>query len=214
MGAVVLGGMGHEGTSEMCHDECMTRTLCLAQDPEADELLSTDDFALLLGMLLDQQYPMEHAFRGPRKLAERMGGFDLRRIAEADPAEFEELAATPPAIHRYGRSMARRAQALAQYVIEHYDGVPAGIWTDGDPDGKEVLRRLQALPGFGAQKAKIFLALLGKQRGVCPTGWQKAAGAYGDDGSRRSVADVVDAETLAEVREFKKQAKAAAKTGG
>lgn len=198
----------------MCHDECMTRTLCLAQEAEADELLSTDDFALLLGMLLDQQYPMEHAFRGPRKIADRMGGFDLRRIAEADPAEFEELAATPPAIHRYGRSMARRAQALARYVIEHYDGVPANLWTSGDPDGKEVLRRLQDLPGFGAQKAKIFLALLGKQRDVHPTGWRKAAGSYGDEGSRRSVADVVDAETLAEVREFKKQAKAAAKSAG
>ncbi|MFC6011882.1 HhH-GPD-type base excision DNA repair protein [Nocardia lasii] len=190
----------------------MTRTLCLAQEPEADELLGNDDFALLLGMLLDQQYPMEHAFRGPRKLAERMGGFSLRRIAEFDPAEFEELAATPPAIHRYGRSMARRAQALAQYVIEHYDGDPAAIWTSGDPDGKEVLRRLGELPGFGAQKAKIFLALLGKQCDVHPDGWRKAAGSYGDDGSRRSVADVVDAETLSEVRAFKKQAKAAAKT--
>lgn len=180
-------------------------------DPAADKVLDDSAFALLVGMMLDQQYPMEHAFRGPRKLAERMGGFDLRRIAEADPAEFEELAATPPAIHRYGRSMARRAQALAQYVIEHYDGVPAQIWTAGDPDGAEVLRRLQDLPGFGAQKAKIFLALLGKQRGVQPDGWRKAAGSYGDDGSRRSVADVVDAETLSEVREFKKQAKAAAK---
>ncbi|MFD3748605.1 HhH-GPD-type base excision DNA repair protein [Nocardia sp. NPDC058633] len=189
----------------------MTRTLCLAQEPEADELLSTDDFALLVGMLLDQQYPMEHAFRGPRKLADRMGGFSLRQIAEADPAEFEEIAATPPAIHRYGRSMARRAQALARYVIEHYDGEPAGIWTVGDPDGKEVLRRLQDLPGFGAQKAKIFLALLGKQRGVEPAGWRTVVGAYGDDGSRRSVADVVDAESLSEVREFKKKAKAEAK---
>ncbi|MGK8487907.1 HhH-GPD-type base excision DNA repair protein [Nocardia asiatica] len=189
----------------------MTRTLCLAQDAEADKLLTEDHFATLLGMLLDQQYPMEHAFRGPKKIADRMGGFDIQRIAEADPQEFEELAATPPAIHRYGRSMARRAQELARYVIEHYDGKAENIWTAGDPDGKEVLRRLKELPGYGEQKAKIFLALLGKQRGVRPEGWQAAAGAYGDEGSRRSVADVTDAESLAQVREFKKQAKAAAK---
>lgn len=188
------------------------RSLCLAQDPDADRLLSTDDFALLLGMLLDQQYPMEHAFRGPHKLAQRMNGFDLRAIAEADPAEFEELASTPPAIHRYGRSMARRAQALAQYIIEHYDGEPARIWTEGDPDGKEVLRRLRDLPGYGEQKAKIFLALLGKQCDVHPTGWRKSAGSYGAEGSRRSVADVVDAESLGEVRDFKKRAKAAAES--
>ncbi|MEU1548854.1 HhH-GPD-type base excision DNA repair protein [Nocardia sp. NPDC005745] len=189
----------------------MTRTLCLAQDVEADKLLTEDHFATLLGMLLDQQYPMEHAFRGPKKIADRMGGFDIQRIAEADPQEFEELAATPPAIHRYGRSMARRAQELARYVIEHYDGKAENIWTAGDPDGKEVLRRLKDLPGYGEQKAKIFLALLGKQRGVRLEGWRAAAGAYGDEGSRRSVADVTDAESLAQVREFKKQAKAAAK---
>ncbi len=189
----------------------MSRTLCLAQEPEADALLSADHFATLLGMLLDQQYPMEHAFRGPKKIADRMGGFDIHRIAEADPAEFEELCATPPAIHRYGRSMARRAQELARYLIEHYDGRAEQLWTAGDPDGAEVLRRLRELPGYGEQKAKIFLALLGKQRGVEPAGWREAAGAYGDEGSRRSVADVTDGETLAQVREFKKQAKAAAK---
>ncbi|WP_216892403.1 HhH-GPD-type base excision DNA repair protein [Nocardia alni] len=189
----------------------MVTQLCLAQEPEADELLSRDNFALLVGMLLDQQFPMEHAFRGPRKLAERMDGFDIRRIAEADPDEFEELGATPPAIHRYGRSMARRVQELARYVMENYDGQAENLWTDGDPDGKEVLKRLKALPGFGDQKARIFLALLGKQREVRPKGWQAAAGAYGDKGSRRSVADVTDAESLSQVREFKKQAKAAAK---
>ncbi|MBF6169374.1 Fe-S cluster assembly protein HesB [Streptomyces gardneri] len=189
----------------------MTRTLCLAQDAEADKLLTEDHFAILLGMLLDQQYPMEHAFRGPKKIADRMGGFDIQRIAEADPQEFEDLAATPPAIHRYGRSMARRAQELARYVIEHYDGKAENIWTAGDPDGKEVLRRLKDLPGYGEQKAKIFLALLGKQRGVRPEGWRTAVGAYGEEGSRRSVADVTDAESLTQVREFKKQAKAAAK---
>ncbi|WP_282785126.1 MULTISPECIES: HhH-GPD-type base excision DNA repair protein [unclassified Nocardia] len=190
-----------------------TRKLCIAQDPQADELLSTDDFALLVGMALDQQFPMEHAFRGPQKIADRMGGFDIHRIAAADPAEFEEIGATPPAIHRYGRSMARRVQELAHYIIEHYDGRTAGLWTDGDPDGKEVLKRLKALPGFGDQKARIFLALLGKQDGLAAKGWREAAGAYGEQHSRRSVADVTDAESLAQVREFKKQAKAAAKAG-
>jgi len=192
----------------------MPHTLCLAQEPEADELLSTDAFALLVGMLLDQQFPLEHAFRGPRKLADRMGGFDIHKIAAADPAGFEELAATPPAIHRYGRSMARRTQDLARYVLEHYDGETEKIWTQGEPDGKEVLRRLKDLPGYGDQKARIFLALLGKQLGVEPKGWEKAAGAYSERGSRRSAADIVDAESLLEVRAFKKQAKAAARTGG
>ncbi|MFI6167727.1 HhH-GPD-type base excision DNA repair protein [Nocardia sp. NPDC051052] len=190
----------------------MSRKLCLAQDVEADELLTEDHFATLLGMLLDQQYPMEHAFRGPKKIADRMGGFDIHRIAEADPQEFEDLCATPPAIHRYGRSMARRAQELARYIIENYDGKTENLWKNDKPDGAEVLRRLKALPGFGEQKAKIFLSLLGKQRGVQPVGWREAAGAYGDEGSRRSVADVTDAESLSQVREFKKQAKAAAKT--
>ncbi|MEV0462217.1 HhH-GPD-type base excision DNA repair protein [Nocardia tengchongensis] len=189
----------------------MSRTLCIAQESDADELLSTDDFALLVGMMLDQQFPMEHAFRGPWKLADRMGGFDIHRIAAADPAEFEELAATPPAIHRYGRSMGRRVQELAQYILDNYGGNTAGLWTEGDPDGKEVLKRLKKLPGFGDQKARIFLALLGKQRGLGAAGWREAAGAYGEDGSRRSVADVTDAESLTQVREFKKQAKAAAK---
>ncbi|MGX1811598.1 HhH-GPD-type base excision DNA repair protein [Nocardia sp. NPDC055321] len=189
----------------------VSRALCIAQEPEADALLSSDDFALLVGMTLDQQFPMEHAFRGPQKIAERMGGFDIRTIADADPAEFEELAATPPAIHRYGRSMARRVQELARFIVENYDGKTAGLWTEGDPDGKEVLKRLKALPGFGDQKARIFLALLGKQDGLQARGWREAAGAYGEQNSRRSVADVTDAESLGQVREFKKQAKAAAK---
>ncbi|WP_040793960.1 HhH-GPD-type base excision DNA repair protein [Nocardia higoensis] len=185
-------------------------TLCLAQEPAADELLSTNSFALLTGMLLDQQYPLEHAFRGPRKIAERMGGFDIRRIAEADQAEFEELCATPPAIHRYGRSMARRTQDLARYVIEHYDGETERIWTDGAPDGATVLRRLEDLPGYGKQKARIFLALLGKQLGVRPDGWEKAAGDYAEPNSRRSAADITDGQSLLEVRAFKKQMKAQA----
>jgi uncharacterized HhH-GPD family protein len=188
----------------------MTRKVCLAQNPEADELLAEDMFALLLGMLLDQQIPMEKAFSGPKVLADRLGGLSPRLIADADPEGFAAAMATPPAVHRFPGSMAKRVQALAQAVVEEYDGDVSRIWADGD--GAAVLKRLKGLPGFGEQKARIFLALLGKQFGVQPDGWREAAGAYGEDGSRRSVADVVDQRSLQEVRDFKKAAKAAAKS--
>ncbi|GLY63414.1 HhH-GPD-type base excision DNA repair protein [Amycolatopsis taiwanensis] len=191
----------------------MPNKLRLTGDAESDKLLSEDPFALLTGMLLDQQISMEIAFAGPRKIADRMGGFSVAKIAEADLDEFVELCVTKPAIHRYGGSMARRVHALAGYIMDTYGGRTEVIWTEGDPDGAEVLRRLKALPGYGDQKARIFLALLGKQLGVQPTGWRQAAGAYGEEGSRRSIADVTDAQTLAEVRTFKKAAKAAAKQG-
>jgi uncharacterized HhH-GPD family protein len=185
-------------------------TLWMTGDAEADRLLDSDPFALLTGMLLDQQVTMESAFAGPAKIAARMDGFDVRAIAEADPEAFAALCATPPAVHRFPGSMAARIQAVARAVAEEYDGDVARLWTDGDPDGATVLKRLKALPGFGDQKARIFLALLGKQRGVTPAGWQEAAGAYSDD-VPRSIADVRDPESLARVRETKKAAKAAAK---
>lgn len=189
----------------------MPNKLNLTGDAEADKLLSDDPFALLTGMLLDQQIGMEVAFAGPKKIAERMDGFSVTKIAECDLDEFVELCLQKPAVHRYGGSMGKRVHALAQYVVEHYDGHTEGIWTVGDPDGKEVFNRLKALPGYGDQKARIFLALLGKQLGVRPEGWREAAGAYGDEDARRSIADVVDDTTLREVRSFKKAAKAAAK---
>ncbi|SEP91811.1 uncharacterized HhH-GPD family protein [Lentzea xinjiangensis] len=186
----------------------MTRTVCLAQNPDADALLAEDWFALLLGMLLDQQIPMEKAFSGPKVIADRMGGLDVHRIAEADPEAFAAIMATPPAVHRFPGSMSKRVQALARFVVEVYDGDVTRIWAE--EDGTAVVKRLKALPGFGEQKAKIFLALLGKQFGVTPEGWREAAGHYGDEGSRRSVADVTDQKSLLEVRDFKKAAKAAA----
>ncbi|MHA7132662.1 HhH-GPD-type base excision DNA repair protein [Oerskovia turbata] len=194
----------------------MAHDLWLTGDPEADTLLSTDPFALLIGMLLDQQVTMESAFAGPLKIAQRMGGFDVRRIATADPEAFAAMAATPPAIHRYPGSMAGRVQAVAHVVDDQYDGDVTRLWTDPGPDGAApdgplVLRRLKALPGFGDQKARIFLALLGKQIGVQPAGWREAAGAYGEEGARRSIADIVDQHSLDQVRETKKAAKAAAK---
>lgn len=188
-------------------------TLWLTGDAEADRLLDSDPFALLLGMLLDQQVPMETAFAGPHKIAERMGGLDPVRVADADPEEFAALCTTPPAVHRFPGSMAGRIQAVARAVVDDYDGDVARLWTDGDPDGAEVFRRLRALPGFGEQKARIFLALLGKRRGVTPAGWTEAAGAYGDT-EYRSIADVTDADSLARVRATKKAAKAAARAAG
>ena len=185
--------------------------LQLVQEPSADALLESNPFALLVGMLLDQQIPMEVAFAGPKKLEDRMGSLDARAIADYNPDKFAELFAQTPAVHRFPGSMAKRVQALSQVIVDEYDGNAAALWTTGNPDGKEVLRRLKALPGFGEQKAKIFLALLGKQYGVTPEGWRAAAGDYGKQGTHMSVADVVDKGSLDQVRAYKKQMKAAAK---
>jgi uncharacterized HhH-GPD family protein len=158
---------------------------------------------------LDQQFPMERAFAGPAKILDRFGSLDPAAIADADPETFAELCATPPAIHRYGRSMAGRLQALARVVVDEYDGDASRIWTDAKT-GEVLLARLKALPGFGDQKAKIFTALLAKQLGVKPRGWTTVVGDYGKKGYR-SVADVVDPESLAKVRAFKQEAKKAAR---
>jgi len=188
----------------------MQASLHIAQDPTADEVLSTDPFALLTGMLLDQQFPMERAFAGPAKVLERFGTLDPGAIAAADPEAFATLCATPPAIHRYGRSMAGRIQELARVVVDDYEGDAERLWLEA-PRGADLLARLKRLPGFGDQKARIFVALVGKQLGVRPEGWEQAAGAYADAGSFRSVADVVDQDSLDQVRAFKKEQKAAAK---
>jgi uncharacterized HhH-GPD family protein len=185
--------------------------LQLAGDPAADALLNENPFALLVGMLLDQQVPMETAFAGPKKIADRMGGIDAAEIADYDPDKFAALCSERPAIHRFPGSMAKRIHALAQIIVDRYDGDAAGLWTAGDPDGKQVLQRLKGLPGFGDQKARIFLALLGKQYGVTPTGWRAAAGEFGKAGTHISVADIVDAQSLGKVRSHKEQMKAAAK---
>jgi len=187
-------------------------TLRIAQDDAADELLGRDPLALLIGMLLDQQFPMERAFAAPRLLADRLGVAFLSaaELAGADPEELVRVFQGPPALHRYPGSMAGRTQELCRLLVERYDGRPEGLWDDA-PDGATLLRRLGELPGFGAQKSKIFLALLGKQYGVTPPGWREAAGAYGEEGSRRSVADITGPETLAEVRRFKQEQKQAAR---
>jgi uncharacterized HhH-GPD family protein len=190
------------------------KQLYLASEPEANKLLSDSPLALVIGMLLDQQVTFETAFAGPAKIAERMGGLDAADIADCDPDKFAALCAERPAVHRFPASMAKRIQTLAQIIVDRYDGDAAGLWTAGDPDGEELLKRLKGLPGFGEQKAKIFLALLGKQYGVTPTGWRAAAGDFGKAGTHLSVADIVDDESLGQVRSYKKQMKAAAKDKG
>ena len=189
----------------------MTVKLCLAQDPEADELLDESPLALLIGMVLDQQVPFETAFAGPKKIADRMGSLDAAEIADYDPDKFAALCSQRPAIHRFPGSMAKRIQTLAQIIVDRYDGDAAGLWTAGDPDGSELLRRIKGLPGFGDVKAQIFLALLGKQYGVTPKGWRAAAGDFGRAGAHISVADIVDVQSMGKVRAYKKQMKAAAK---
>ncbi|MEU1708463.1 HhH-GPD-type base excision DNA repair protein [Streptomyces sp. NPDC005706] len=190
----------------------MDATVHLAQDPEADALLGRSPLAALTGMLLDQQIPMEWAFKGPATIARRMGARDLdaHEIAAMDPEAFAALLSEKPAVHRYPGSMAKRIQQLCQYLAEHYDGDAEAVWRDAG-DGAALLKRLEDLPGFGRQKAQIFLALLGKQLGVRPTGWREAAGAYGEERSFRSVADITGPESLAKVRAHKQEAKAAAK---
>ena len=192
----------------------MAKPLHITGDRDADALLGRDPLALLLGMALDQQIPMEKAFRGPAVLLERLGHLDASRIAEMPAEQFVAAMAQPPAVHRFPGSMATRVQELCRALVEHHGGRAEAVWEgaeDGTADGAEVLRRLQALPGFGTQKAQIFLALLGKQCGVTPRGWREAAGAYGEDGALRSVADVVSPETLLEVRAYKQSVKKAAK---
>ena len=186
--------------------------LFLAQEPAADEMLRQDPLALLIAMLLDQQIPLEKAFAGPLRLAERLGvaHLDAAAIADHDPQDFAAIFAKPPAIHRFPGSMAERTQKLCRAIADTYGGDGAAAWA-GVSDGKELVKRIEALPGFGKQKAQIFVALLGKQFDVQPNGWREASGIYGEEGSFRSVADIVDGPSLTRVRDYKKQMKAAAK---
>ena len=186
-------------------------TLHITGDHDADRLLTEDPLALLIGMLLDQQVAMETAFAGPLKIQERIGSMDAATIAGYDADAFADAFKTTPAVHRFPGSMAGRVQELCSAIVQDWGGDAAAMWTQGDPDGAEVLRRLRALPGFGEQKAKIFLALLGKQYGFTGSGWREASGAYGEAGSYRSVADIVSPDSLAKVREHKREMKAAAK---
>ncbi len=188
-----------------------TAAIPVTGDPEADQLLETDPLALLIGMLLDQQVPMEWAFKGPHTLSARLGGtLDATAIAAMDPDEVEALFRQKPALHRYPGSMAKRTHALCQYVVDEYDGDAAAIWT-GASDGTDLFRRVRALPGYGEEKAKILVAILGKRLGRAPIGWEDAAAPFGDD-TPRSVADIDSAESLERVRAWKQAQKAKGKS--
>jgi uncharacterized HhH-GPD family protein len=186
-------------------------TLHITGDDAADTLLSDNPFALLVGMLLDQQIAMETAFAGPAKIRDRIGGLDPATVAGYDADAFVEVFRQSPAVHRFPGSMAKRVQDVADVIVNTWNGDTAAIWTADNPAGAEIFRRLKALPGFGEQKAKIFLALLGKRLAVDAPGWRDASAPYGEEGSFRSVADIVDSESLTRVRETKRAAKAAAK---
>lgn len=189
----------------------MNGTLHITGDPDADALLNSDPLAALIGMLLDQQVPMEWAFRGPATIKERLGGrLDCAEIAAMDPEEFVAICAEKPAIHRFPASMGKRVWELCRYLVEHYDGRAEAVWDDADT-GAELHRRLRELPGFGDEKAKIFTAVLAKRMGITPPGWEEAAAPFSDD-QPRSVADVADAASLERVRDWKKAMKAAKKS--
>jgi uncharacterized HhH-GPD family protein len=185
--------------------------LYLSGNREADDLLSKDPFALLVGMVLDQQVPLEWAFAAPAELKRRLGGkLDAPSIAAMDPDDLAGIFSERPALHRYPGSMARRVHELSRLLVDEYGGKAEKVWKGSD-DATDLLRRVKELPGFGDQKARIFLALLGKQLATRPQGWESASSPYGESGSFRSVADIVDASTLDRVRATKQAAKLAAK---
>jgi uncharacterized HhH-GPD family protein len=185
--------------------------LHLSQDAAADELLSKDPLALLIGMVLDQQIPLERAFSSPRDLKDRLGGrLDPSEIASMDPDNLSAVFAERPALHRFPAANAKRVQELCRIVVDEYGGKADAVWRKA-ADGDDLYRRVKALPGFGEQKARIFIGLLGKQLGIQPDGWDQAAGKFGQPGTYMSVADIVDTESLGRVRAYKQQMKAAAK---
>lgn len=189
----------------------MSGSLAITGDPAADGLLNDDPLALLIGMLLDQQVPMEWAFMGPHRLAERLDGpLDARAIAAMDPDEFAKLVKTKPALHRFPGSMAQRIQDLCAHLVEEYGGAAAAVWIDAQT-GEELFDRLVALPGYGEEKSRIFIAILGKRFGVRPPGWETAAGPFADS-TPRSVADIDSPEALEQVRTWKKAQKAKGKS--
>jgi uncharacterized HhH-GPD family protein len=185
--------------------------LSLPIDPAANDLLQRSPLALLVGMVLDQQVPLEKAFSSPYVLEQRLGHpLDAYELAEYDPEALAEIFGRTPALHRFPKAMAARVQEACRLLADRYDGDPAVLW-GGAKTGAELLKRISELPGFGKQKAQIMVALLGKQYGVQPAGWQEAAGPFGQPHTYVSVADIVDSAALAKVREYKQQLKAAAK---
>lgn len=191
--------------------EGIMKRFSLPIDPEANALLDRDPLAVVIGLTLDQQVTMEKAFTSPYVLAQRLGHAPTpAELADFDPDDLITIFSTPPALHRFPKAMAARVQEVCRAIVDRYDGDASRLWS-GASDGAELLTRVMALPGFGKQKAQILVALLGKQLGVQPPGWREAAGPYGEEGAYRSVADIVDDDSLAKVRSYKKQMKIDAK---
>jgi uncharacterized HhH-GPD family protein len=203
------GGLWNDGRERESLEATVTISLPIA--PEANALLNRSPLALLIAMLLDQQVPLERAFSAPADLARRLGHDpSAEELADYDPDKLVAVFGERPALHRFPKAMAARVQALCQVLVDRYDGDASRVWTEA-ATGPDLLRRVGELPGFGEQKAKIFVALLGNRLGVRPEGWREAAGPYGEESAHRSVADIVDEESLGLVRSYKQQLKAAAK---
>lgn len=192
-----------------CHHGGVTFSLPIPA--EANEFLNRDPLAVTLGIVLDQQITLEKAFTSPWVLAQRLGHEPTAvELSDFDPEALVAVFSEQPALHRFPKAMAVRVQEVCRVIADEYDGDAAGLWR-GVADGAELYQRIFALPGFGKQKAQIFVALLGKLYDVRPEGWREAAGGYGAEGSYKSVADIVDAESLGKVRAYKKAVKAEAK---
>ena len=181
-------------------------TLVVSEDPEADHLLNTNPLALLIGMLLDQQVPIEWAFAGPFRLAQRLdGSLDAAQIAAMDPEDLAAVAAQKPAVHRYPAMMGRRIHKLCEHLVDEYEGAPESLWA-GIDDAEVVYKRLLALPGYGPVKAQIFMAILAKRFDCKPVGWEAVAGEFASE-DLRSVADLGEVGALGRLREKRRSEK-------
>jgi uncharacterized HhH-GPD family protein len=177
-------------------------------DADADALLNDNPLALLIGMLLDQQIAIEWAFASPHRLRQRLGRpLTASALAELTEDEVVELFAEKPALHRYPASMAKRAHKLCTHLVQHHDGDPTSVWSSA-ADARELRRSLLALPGFGKEKTRIFIALLAKRFGIAPPGWQDEAGPFAADG-HHSVADLDGPDAVVALRDHRAALKAA-----
>jgi uncharacterized HhH-GPD family protein len=176
-------------------------------DPDADALLVEDPFALLVGMLLDQQVPIEVAFLGPAKLRDRLGDrFSVAGLAAMSEDDVVAACRARPGVHRYPAAMGRRLHALAMVLLTRYEGRADAVWA-GVEDGESLRRRLVGLPGFGDEKARIFVALLAKRFGVRPPGWEAASVPFSDE-EPRSAADISSPEAFERVKAWKRAMRA------
>ena len=185
----------------------MPGTLYITGDTTSDGLLNADGTALLLGMLLDQQVPMEWAFAGPAKLYERLGHIDATKIAAMNVDEFVAVCTAKPAIHRFPAAMGRRIHELCTVLADEYGGAAENLWRDV-PDGATLYSPTTCVARFRRREVEDLHRRARQDAGCAPAGWQDAAGKFGDE-VPRSVADIDGPESLAKVREWKQAQKAA-----